>query len=467
MNNSLKYLSTLLIIVIVMTTMFFEFIFNNYITDNILKKMQLGNKQVITSAFSRIINSDHKEIFKDITNKSNLTIQEDKEFASFALDVIDFFYFNDMQYVNIYNLKKSKIFSNYKFYIYEDDEINSLVDKALNSAESNIKIIHNAKTSVGNNIETLAKIVTPILDETGAAIGAIEYYQDVSGIFKRAIKLKWYLIFFTGIITLCFIAAYVSYQYISRRSIHELENNISKLSNEITTVKLAYEKKLHIIHNALSQLSTGIKNANEITLYYQEETFGNHLPDYKAYTNDLQIFNNDSLELIENIKSLTTLYLDLLPVQLILTDARKAINAILKLLHFVITERNINLKISFMEEPNMVYVDYNILKQILFYILSNTAKHTPSNHTIEIITESVEINKVRYLNIKIIDNGIGIATFQNASSQLNAKDLTSTYIAITEKLVQAINGEIKFENNLGHGSIVTLTLPLKSANTSI
>ncbi len=117
--------------------------------------------------------------------------------------------------------------------------------------------------------------------------------------------------------------------------------------------------------------------------------------------------------------------------------------------------------------------DHDKLERILFNLLSNAFKFTPSGGHICILlslnkNESTEEKQM--LEIKVIDTGIGITPdkqekiferfFQDDMPQSLLNQGSGIGLSITREFVKMHGGEISVESELNHGSCFTILLPV-------
>jgi signal transduction histidine kinase len=130
-----------------------------------------------------------------------------------------------------------------------------------------------------------------------------------------------------------------------------------------------------------------------------------------------------------------------------------------------------NLDINFTIDPSIpenIYCDQKRLKQILVNLLSNSVKFTESGF----ITTNISLIKKSgiklYLAFTVSDSGIGIPSGQlekifHPYVQINNKlsrkyEGTGLGLSISRQLSRLLNGDIKANSSLGHGSVFTLTI---------
>lgn len=110
-----------------------------------------------------------------------------------------------------------------------------------------------------------------------------------------------------------------------------------------------------------------------------------------------------------------------------------------------------------------VYSDRNILKNILFNLLTNAIKYSHEN---EAIYYKTIIHK-KQIEIKIIDKGIGIpkkdqaklfTRFYRAENAINIKG-TGLGLVIVKSYLNLLNGDISYESIENKGSCFTIIIP--------
>ncbi|GAB5564222.1 MAG: hypothetical protein Wins2KO_12850 [Winogradskyella sp.] len=115
--------------------------------------------------------------------------------------------------------------------------------------------------------------------------------------------------------------------------------------------------------------------------------------------------------------------------------------------------------------PNMM-LDYPKLTQVLNNLIGNAIKYSAPKSKITVIASSNDDN----LTIKVIDEGQGIPKsdikklfqpFQTTSIKATAGEKsTGLGLTIASKMVEAHNGSIKVDSELGNGSTFTVSIPI-------
>jgi signal transduction histidine kinase len=128
-------------------------------------------------------------------------------------------------------------------------------------------------------------------------------------------------------------------------------------------------------------------------------------------------------------------------------------------------EKKITLKLSFFEESCFGYVDENITRQIFDNLISNAVKYSPFNQAVTIHLSQDE----QFVYCAIQDNGPGLSRadqeklfgkFVRLTPQPTGNEhSTGLGLFIVKKLVEAMNGRVKCESELGYGSTFTVEFP--------
>ncbi|MDX1284981.1 MAG: ATP-binding protein, partial [Draconibacterium sp.] len=130
-------------------------------------------------------------------------------------------------------------------------------------------------------------------------------------------------------------------------------------------------------------------------------------------------------------------------------------------------EKEITLKNSLNENLEF-FADYDMINTVMRNLISNAIKFTPEKGTIEIIERKVSDHKIE---IGISDSGIGIeaetlsklfSTDSHIStSGTNNEAGTGLGLKLCKELIERNNGEIFIESEVGKGTTVWISLPIK------
>lgn len=135
----------------------------------------------------------------------------------------------------------------------------------------------------------------------------------------------------------------------------------------------------------------------------------------------------------------------------------------------VINKNNNTLSIEIDEHVAQVTTDQTKLKQILINLIGNASKFT-NNGEIKISVNAVVVDGSSYIQINVIDNGIGMTEdqlsrifvdFNQADSSTTKKyGGTGLGLSLSQKLSALLGGKITVKSTYNEGSTFTLTIPM-------
>jgi two-component system sensor histidine kinase KdpD len=142
-------------------------------------------------------------------------------------------------------------------------------------------------------------------------------------------------------------------------------------------------------------------------------------------------------------------------------DTQDVIGVTLESLGGRLDGRSINIEIP--SDLPLVPMDFVLIERVLSNVIDNALKYSPPDKPIMITAKMAE----GFLNIKVIDQGIGIPTADldrvfdkfYRVQRPGSVNGTGLGLAICKGIVEAHNGLISAENNPGGGTIITIALP--------
>ncbi len=141
-------------------------------------------------------------------------------------------------------------------------------------------------------------------------------------------------------------------------------------------------------------------------------------------------------------------------------------------------EKNLKLELDAEKLADKIYLtDGARIHQILSNLISNAIKFTSKGHVKIKATLTKPKGKSDQVQIEVEDTGIGISNenshlifeeFTRISSDKNIQyEGTGLGLPITKRIVELLNGSIKFSSKLGEGSRFTVVLPMKRQSQKI
>ena len=259
-----------------------------------------------------------------------------------------------------------------------------------------------------------------------------------------------YLIYFL-IIT---VIIYIVLKNISR--IQDLRNKV-KLENQLTEYKLRFFTNIsHEFRTPLTIIKAAMDRMTD------QGSIPGHL---KQPVSSMRKSVDRMTRLINELLEFRTMQNEKLKLKLEETDVISFLRNISQTFTEAAEKKQITFQFLPFAKTFQMYVDCNYLDKIVYNLLSNAFKYTPSKHS---VTFRVRLDETRErpLLIEVEDTGIGMS--QEAREQLFTRFQQSTFLRnsigvglhMVYELVQIHHGAISYRENPKGGSIFTVELPV-------
>lgn len=240
-----------------------------------------------------------------------------------------------------------------------------------------------------------------------------------------------------------------------------VEGDISTLKNDIykMTIKLKEQTELSIkdkkyLEETLADISHQIKTPLT-SMYVINDILSDNDLDKKSQIE----FLNKNRNQLERIEWLVTTLLKISRLDSGMVTLKRdniniedLINRTIEPIKIMAEIKNISIKTDI--ETSNFYLDFNWTLEALTNILKNACEHTNNNGSIKIeVTENP-----LYLNIKIIDNGVGISEsdkkhiFDRFYKGKTNKDSIGIGLNMAKKIINLQNGEIECISKINEGT---------------
>lgn len=212
-------------------------------------------------------------------------------------------------------------------------------------------------------------------------------------------------------------------------------------------------------HEFRTPLSTILSSASLIGRYVedkQQDKRLKHIDRIKSMVNNLTGVLNDFLSISKLEEGKVTVQAESFPWNTYCAEIIEEIELLLK--------KNQKLEHSPLPENVNIFLDKQLIKNILFNLLSNAIKYSPEDATIRCRTKLEN----EYLFLEIEDEGMGIpiedqkhlfTRFFRASNAINIQG-TGLGLHIVRNYINLLNGSIDFKSHQGKGTIFYVTLPM-------
>lgn len=168
--------------------------------------------------------------------------------------------------------------------------------------------------------------------------------------------------------------------------------------------------------------------------------------------------------LSKQLLTLSSLDYDPNSIQKKSTDLRAQLRQVVQIMEWRLTEKQLVVRLNLADIS--VLGDSNLLFQVWMNLLSNAIKYTPAEGSIMISAKLVEQNCI----VSVSDTGEGISAeelplifdrfYKVDRARTHETHSSGLGLAISQKIVEAHNGNIEVTSTLGEGTTFTVTLPL-------
>jgi signal transduction histidine kinase/DNA-binding response OmpR family regulator/ligand-binding sensor domain-containing protein len=300
--------------------------------------------------------------------------------------------------------------------------------------------------------------------------------SPVNGLITRLIihiqspwYLSWYAFFIYAI--LFFTILYLSFYAYSKRIQLKKEKEISEFKiqkeHELTEKKLAFFTNIsHDLKTPLTLIDAPVNDLLRSENLDQEQV------------NKLMIIRRNSKRLYKLIIDLLD-FRKLNQKQYLLEVCETDISGIVEEIYLAFKEECKNKSILFelsVKEGIAGYLDAKKLEKILWNLLSNALKYTPTGGSIILTGNEILNNSKKSLQLMVSDTGIGIDEkeqplvfdrfYQVHDSKSVSTEGSGIGLSIVKELVDMHHGTISLESSLGSGTTFTVMIPLDKESYS-
>jgi len=192
---------------------------------------------------------------------------------------------------------------------------------------------------------------------------------------------------------------------------------------------------------------------------------------YNEYANDIYDSGEHMLELVNDVLDIAaieagkrSIVKEFIPVEALLKNCIRNIED-------AADHKSIDLSVNVAKDLPVLYADRRSAIQIIHNLLSNAIKFTNRDGKISVSASAVD----RDIVIKIIDSGIGISAghlpditepfIQADADPHNAQEGTGLGLSIVKSLIEAHDGKLSIDSEVGKGTTVVVSLPTHEGET--
>jgi signal transduction histidine kinase/CheY-like chemotaxis protein/ligand-binding sensor domain-containing protein len=260
----------------------------------------------------------------------------------------------------------------------------------------------------------------------------------------------------------------------AERATAEIEAKNEQLEHARQAAEEANRTKSQFLANMSHELRTPMNAIIGYSEMLQEEATD---LGQEAFIPDLQKIHGAGkhlLGLINDILDLSKIEAGKITLFVEEFDIAKLVHEVAETVQPLIDKNNNTLHVACPAAIGTMCADVTKLRQTLFNLLSNASKFTERGKITLAVSRSLNVEPPT-VNFRVADTGIGMSTEEmgrlfEAFTQADASTTrkyggTGLGLAISRKFCQIMGGDITVESEPGNGSVFTVTLPEKVAET--
>ncbi|MBW2960695.1 tetratricopeptide repeat-containing hybrid sensor histidine kinase/response regulator [Mesonia aestuariivivens] len=439
----------------------------NYLSENSCQKVNLFLPELLSYQIkddNRTLSLDDTIFFSDLNFVLGWYYGKIKEY-NLAYDKLDF----------AIKLAKSK---NLYQELSQVLEIRAKFLKAQGKFEEalffNEKYIESHKKQIDQNLlkKLQAEKVKYEVSEYERALRLLKKQKQLSAsIAESNHKLSWLYLILSIILGVSLIIIYLV-NYKRKKLIRKLNHKNKLLIDAQKKAKLATQIKSNFISNISHELRTplhGVIGITSLLLAEKKLSASN-----QKLLESLKFSGDYLLGLISNVLLMSKIDNGKVKVKQKLVMIESLLSTIRSGIMFSAEEKDVQIKFCVDEEiPKKVYLDANIVSEVLINLIENAIKFSKGGN----VTTYIKINKDANCTDKEVtirfcveDNGTGIPKdkqeiifqkFSQIASERNMLEGTGIGLSLVKSLLLQLGTDIKLESEIGKGSKFYFDLPCK------
>jgi ligand-binding sensor domain-containing protein/signal transduction histidine kinase/CheY-like chemotaxis protein/AraC-like DNA-binding protein len=305
-----------------------------------------------------------------------------------------------------------------------------------------------------------------IWNEAGTSLGIV-----VTPPFTQTLFFKTLMVVLTILIIYLIILFFIKREKLKNQLV--LERVRSKELHKIDMMKFQFFTNIsHEIRTPISLIVSPLARIKNTKL------------PKKQILKDIDVVHRNALrlgKLVDQLLDYRKLEAGKLKLELSRGNIVSFLENVLYMFKEVSTEKKVDLRFFSALDQMQIYFDADKIEKVMFNLLSNSFKHTPSGGTINVsvsqtylMNEDLDEDKPgksgEYIQIVVRDTGRGIEEskreqifdrfYQGASPEQKASYGSGIGLSLSKELIKIHKGRIKLKSQVGVGTEVTLLFPV-------
>ncbi|HZT17365.1 MAG TPA: HAMP domain-containing sensor histidine kinase [Gaiellaceae bacterium] len=255
----------------------------------------------------------------------------------------------------------------------------------------------------------------------------------------------------------------------NRDELGALAANVNRMNDELRRLygelETASRHKSEFLANMSHELRTPLNAIIGFSQVMRERLFGEINEKQEEYLDDILSSGNHLLSLINDVLDLSKIEAGQIELEVADFSLREALERGVVMVRERATKAGVALSLELDPEVDVVGGDERRIRQVVFNLLTNAVKFTPSGGSVVVATARTRDEVV----VSVTDTGPGIAPedrerifeeFQQTDAGARQQEGTGLGLALSKRLVELHGGRIWVESEPGRGSRFAFTLPI-------
>ncbi len=346
------------------------------------------------------------------------------------------------------------------FEIFEDINIDEQTSTNLYNKDNITKDIKSAL-----NIKT--NLLTSHLIVKGAVLGIIVLTRKTDFTAEETIIFKTCTNIISALIKDLELSKILKLQAAAMaEGISETQKAYNTIKKQNKKIKANEKLQNQFIANVSHDLRTPLNSIIGFSEVLESKIFGELNQKQEDYINDIRVSSIRLLGMINEILDIAKLESHTIKLNLSNIDLKQLVTEVCNILNPLLEKKKINIITNIKHQIEFTG-DYIKLQQVLFNIIGNAIKFSPTNSEIQICTSKTK----NHIEISIKDEGIGIDKkhhkkifnkfYQVCDTLSKTEASTGLGLTIAKEFVKLHKGTITINSELNKGTEFIISLPKK------